>query len=94
MVAPITLPEIAAMDEVIPELRCMQFAFTQRQQEYGAAAVIASKAWMAYGNAVDDGQPYAEIKRLGDIAVIADELKRKAQGELDAAKATLLATQS
>ena len=90
MVAPITIPEIAAMDEVIPELRCLQFAFTQKQLEYGKAAVIRRMAWEVFGEAVDAGMPASEINRLGDIAEVADDLLLQAQREFDAAKIALL----
>jgi hypothetical protein len=90
----LALPEISAMDEVISDLRCLHFAYDQKQLEYGKAAVIRASAWDAFGRAVDDGQPAAEINRLGDIAEVADSLLLQARNEFDAAKIAILVRES
>jgi hypothetical protein len=87
----LTFPEIITMDEVVSDLRCLRLAFNQKQMEYAKAGLIASNAWIAFGEAIDTEIPAAEINRLGDIAELADTLKRQAGREFDEVKAALIA---
>jgi hypothetical protein len=87
----LTFPEIITMDEVVSDLRCLRLAFNQKQMEYAKAGLIASNAWLAFGEAIDAEMPAAEINRLGDIAELADTLKRQAGREFDEVKAALIA---
>jgi hypothetical protein len=83
------LPEVSKSEYQLLELTIQLAAM-----RYGEAADIERRAWAMWLEGCDAGYTYAATDDLLKHAMLAEQIRKEAQAELDTAKAMLLSLQS
>jgi hypothetical protein len=92
--ATLTLTQIAVMDEVIPDMRRLQFAIASAEKQCGEAACIAAEARHMYNEAIDDEKPYPVRNDLWGHCEFAERILSECKRQRDELKAALIAGMS
>jgi hypothetical protein len=76
------------------EYQLVELAIQAAGTRYGEAAEIEARAWEMWGEGIDAGYTYDVTTDLLKHAQLAEQVRKEAYAELDAAKAMLLSLQS
>jgi hypothetical protein len=83
------LPEVS-----ISEYQILEKTIKSAAMRYGEAAEFERRAWAMWLEGCDAGYTYAATDDLLQHAMLAEQVRKEAQAELDTAKAMLLSLQS
>jgi hypothetical protein len=83
------LPEVS-----ISEYQILELTIQSAAMRYGEAAELERLAWAMWLEGCDAGYTYAATDDLLKHAMLAEQVRKEAQAELDTAKAMLLSLQS